>query len=135
MPELIGEVRREICVDTLFPEFFNDLPQQIRLDSIFREVVRMLSHPFRGHWCSKRFRSFKADFDALCEPMEDDDRLSRRRLELLRSFVPSLANIDYWEINRIREDFMSFDASQRLDPTWPDDMDPEDLDALAALGS
>ncbi|MGX1167091.1 hypothetical protein AB7M16_003357 [Bradyrhizobium sp. USDA 372] len=30
---------------------------------------------------------------------------------------------------------MSFDASQRTDPTWPNDMASEDLDALEALAS
>lgn len=134
MPELISEVRRHVKLDTLFPEVVNEVKQQIRLDSIFRDVVRMLGHPFRDHWQSRPFRSFGPAFDALCEPIDDNDRLSRQRLELLRSFIPSVVNIDHWEINRIREDFLSFDASQRLDPTWPEEMVPADLDALAVLG-
>jgi hypothetical protein len=135
IPEAITEVRRQIRCDSLFPEIANEVGQQIRLDSLFRETVRMFSHPFCHHWHSRPFSSSKVAFDQLCEPIGDDDRLSRRRLELLRDFVPRLANIDHWEMNRIRDDFISFDALQRLDPTWPDELASEDFDALASLAT
>jgi hypothetical protein len=33
-------------------------------------------------------------------------------------------------MNRIREDFISFDALERFNRTWPDEMALEDIDAL-----
>jgi hypothetical protein len=33
----------------------------------------------------------------------------------------------------VPKDFMSFDALERFNPTWPDEMAPEDLDALNSL--
>jgi hypothetical protein len=122
-------------IDVLMPELIENVGQRIRLDSLFREVVRMFSDPFCDHWRSGCFRPFKNAFDALCERLVDDCLLSRQRLDLLRAFVPQLASIDHWEMNRIREDFTSFDALERFNPTWPDEMTAEDLDALISLAS
>lgn len=134
MPELMRESGKRFRFEgTLFPEAVSELKPQIRLDALFREMVRMFSHPFCHHWRSRPFRSFKDAFDALCEPTGNDRSLSRARLKSLRSLVPSLADIDHWEINRIRDDFVSFDQSERADPTWPDDMSTEDLEALGSL--
>jgi hypothetical protein len=75
------------------PELIEDVGRRIRLDSLFREVVKMFSDPFCDHWPSGRW-SFKDAFGALCEGPTYDRLLSRERLNLLRAFVPLLASIE-----------------------------------------
>jgi hypothetical protein len=122
-------------IEVLMPDLLVDARQRIRLDSLFREVVRMFSHPFCDYWSSRAVASFRKKFEALCDPVIDDHELSRRRLELLREFCAQIDDGGYWEMDRIRRDIISFDVQERCSPTWPEPMAAEDDEALGSLAS
>lgn len=122
-------------IEVLMPNLIENVRQQIRLDSIFRETRRIFG---RSGWYGSRqtnIRPFKDAFDRLCAPPMENRELSRDRLDLLRIFIPQIAEIHNWEIDRVRGDFTAFDALERSNPTWPDEWAPEDLDALASLAN
>jgi hypothetical protein len=117
----------------LIPELVTDVRNQVRLDSLFREVVRLFSHPFCDHWNSEPVRYFKEEFDKLCDPSVDDCQLSSTRLDLMRAFMAEIKDESFWDMDRIRRDFITFDKKVRTKPTWPEEMAVEDLDALRSL--
>jgi hypothetical protein len=121
-------------IEVLMPDLIVDVRQQIRLDSLFREVVRMFSYPFCNHWSSRAVPSFRKRFKRLCDPVLDDRELSRRRLDLLRAFAARIRERDSWEMDRIRRDIISFDEQERCSPTWPETLAAEDDEALGSLG-
>jgi hypothetical protein len=120
-------------IEVLMPELVTDVRQQIRLDSLFREVVRMFSYPFHKHWRSRPVWSFRKEFARLCDPVLDDRELSRQRLDLLRAFVTEIDEVGFWDMDRIRRDIISFDKQEQCDPTWPEALAIGDIDALNSL--
>jgi hypothetical protein len=120
-------------IEIFMPELVTDLRQQIRLDSLFREVVRMFRHPFHRHWLSGPVWSFKEEFAKLCDPVLDDRELSRQRLDLLRAFVVEIDEVGFWDMDRIRLDIVSFVKQEQCDPTWPQSLAIDDIDALNLL--
>ena len=121
-------------IEVLMPDLIVDVRQQIRLDSLFREVVRMFRHPFCNHWSSRAVASFRKKFKRLCDPVLDDRELSRGRLDLLRAFAARIHDRDFWDMDRIRRDILSFAEQERCRPTWPEPLAPEDEDAIGSLG-
>lgn len=120
-------------IEVLMPELVVDVRQRIRLDSLFREVVRMFSHPFYNHWSSRAVWSFRKNFARLCDPALDDLELSRLRLGLLRAFAAKIDEVDFWDMDRIRRDIISFDIQERFKPTWPELLAADDINALSSL--
>ncbi|SDO48599.1 hypothetical protein [Afipia sp. GAS231] len=137
-------------IEVLMPELIVDVRQQIRLDSLFREVVRLLRYHTRGRvWTDSRrrnsrakfylgpwkFRTLEREFDKLCDPVLDDRELSKRRLDLLRTFAVTLEERLPREMYRIQRDIISFGEQEQRSPTWPVDLAREDEEAIGSLGS
>ena len=120
-------------IDVMISGLPLDLRPQVRLDSLFREVVRMFSPPFCYYWRSGAVASFKQKFDALCDPSVDGHELSRHRLALLKDFVAEIGDSRHWEMERIRRDILDFSEQQSRNPTWPERLAAEDEEALASL--
>jgi hypothetical protein len=128
-------------IEILMPELISaDLRRRIRLDSLFREVVRMFSYPFYHHWHSQPVWSFRKEFANLCDPVLEDRELTRRRLDILRAFANAIDDVSFWDMKRIRRDIISFDNPDLFDPNSAEALsidDPplsiDDLDALNSL--
>ncbi len=120
-------------IEVLMPDLIVDARQQIRLDSLFREVIRKFRYPscvYRGY-----FAEFEKEFEKLCDPVLDERKLSQRRLDLLRTFAGTLDDRHYAEMGRIRRDIISFCEQEQRSPTWPVDLAREDEEAIGSLGS
>jgi hypothetical protein len=121
-------------IDVLMPQLVSDIRQQVRLDALFREVARMFRPPFCDQWRpGDNMLVLKNAFIERLDPKINDSELSRRRLGLLRQFASLASDIKHWEIDRIRQDFGSFDLIELSNPTWPNDLAPEDDNALGSL--
>jgi hypothetical protein len=119
-------------IEVLMPELVTDVRHRVRLDSLFRETVRMFSHTFRNLRDSEDVRSFKKQFDRLCDPYSEDTELSRRRSDLLRSLFGEY-RFNHGTMHRVGQDFADFDALQQREMAPPTPLTDDELAAIASL--
>jgi hypothetical protein len=96
----------------------------------------MFVEPWSNRWNSGAAFKFKNLLQQISEEQLDDGTTTQRRLDALRKFF-EVTRCNYDEMSRLRQDFIAaFDRQEEEEETLFSRrvLDPEDADALAAIG-
>jgi hypothetical protein len=125
-------------IDVLNPGLVRDVRPEIQLDALFRTTRQMFEEPWSNRWNSGAAFKFKNLLQQISEEQLDDGTTTQRRLDALRKFF-EVKRCNYDEMSRLRQDFIAvFDRQEEEEEEETlfsrRILDPEDAEALAAIG-